>query len=71
VIQSMEITEYYNSKLVSRVMKLCRFSDEYHGYGLDTLPPSTVQVWFKTANNKGHLLRDRSSSSSLPLLILQ
>jgi hypothetical protein len=58
VIQSMEIAEYYDPKLVSRVMELCRFSDEYHSYGHDRLPPSTVQVWFKTVNKKGHLLRD-------------
>jgi hypothetical protein len=58
VIQSMEIAECYDSKLVSRVMELCRLSDEYHGYGHDTFPPSTVQVWFKTVNNEGHLLRD-------------
>jgi hypothetical protein len=58
VIQSMEIAEYYDSQLVSRVMELYELSDEYHGYGHDTLPPSTVQVWFKTVINKRHLILD-------------
>jgi hypothetical protein len=52
----MEIAEYYNSQLVSRVIEIYTLSDEYHGYGHDTLAPSTVQVWFKTVINKGHLI---------------
>jgi hypothetical protein len=66
---NMHIAEYYNTKSVSQVMELCRLPDEYHGYDHETLPPFTVQVWFKTINNKGHLMLDWSSSSYLPLLM--
>jgi hypothetical protein len=57
--------------IVSQVMELCRLAAENNGYGPDTLPPSTVQVWFKSVKDKGHLRRGRSSSSYLYRLILQ
>jgi hypothetical protein len=41
----MEILEYYDSELVSRLMELCRLSDEGHGH--NTLPTSAVQVCSK------------------------
>jgi hypothetical protein len=62
----MEISEYYDSKRVSRIMELCRLSDEHHGHvhGHDTLPTSTVHVCSKRS-----IIKDTYFVTEVVLLI--